>query len=92
MKQVTTIFSILVGFTMNAQLISVTESGKTGQRLSVSNASNHGDIGWDAVDLSYSANISSNGATGDASIAMGVATIASGDASTAMGEFTIASG
>ena len=78
---------------MNAQLISVTESGKTGQRLSVSDASNHGDIGWDAVDLSYSANISSTeGATGDASIAMGVATIASGVASTAMGYGTTASG
>ena len=93
MKQVTTILAILVGFTMNAQLISVTESGKTGQRLSVSDASNHGDIGWDAVDLSYSANISSTeGATGDASIAMGVATIASGVASTAMGVGTTASG
>ena len=93
MKQVTTILAILVGFTMNAQLISVTESGKTGQRLQVSNASNHGDIGSSAVDLSYSGSSSSTkGATGYASTAMGYSTTASGWASTAMGEFTTASG
>ena len=78
---------------MNAQLISVTESGKTGQRLQVSNASNHGDIGSSAVDLSYSGSSSSTkGATGYASTAMGYSTTASGWASTAMGEFTTASG
>ena len=66
MKQVTTILAILVGFTMNAQLVSVTENGNTGQRLQVSNASNHGDIGSNAVDLSYSASSSSTrGATGE---------------------------
>ena len=54
MKQVTTILAILVGFTMNAQLESVTENSKTGQRLTVSLAANHGDIGSNAVDLSYS--------------------------------------
>ena len=39
---------------MNAQLQSVTENSKTGQRLTVSLAANHGDIGSNAVDLSYS--------------------------------------
>ena len=78
---------------MNAQLISVTESGKTGQRLSVSNASNHGDIGTSAVDLSYSGSSSSTkGATGNYSTAMGYGTTASGIISTAMGGYTIASG
>ena len=92
MKQVTTILAILVGFTMNAQLISVTESFKTGQRLSVSNASNHGDIGTSAVDLSYSNSTSTTrGATGNYSISMGYETTASGLYSTAMGYLTTAS-
>ena len=78
---------------MNAQLISVTESGKTGQRLSVSNASNHGDIGTSAVDLSYSGSSSSTrGATGIYATAMGYGTTASNEASTAMGKNTTASG
>jgi hypothetical protein len=88
MKQVTTILAILVGFTMNAQLISVTESGKTGQRLSVSNASNHGDIGTSAVDLSYSGYSSSTkGATGNYSTAMGDITTASDFASLTIGQY-----
>ena len=93
MKQVTTILAILVGFTMNAQLVSVTENGNTGQRLQVSNADNHGDIGFKAVDLSYSGSSSSTrGATGTSSTAMGEVTTASGFFSTAMGAFTTASG
>ena len=93
MKQVTTILAILVGFTMNAQLVSVTENGNTGQRLSVSNASNHGDIGTSAVDLSYSdGGSNTRGATGTASTAMGYKTTASGNYSTAMGGYTTASG
>ncbi len=90
---------------MNAQLVSVTENGNTGQRLSVSNASNHGDIGTSAVDLSYSASSSSTrGATGEYATAMGYNTTAGAyctamgggttayNRATAMGEFTTASG
>ena len=79
MKQVTTILAILVGFTMSAQLASVTENSKTGQRLTVSLAANHGDIGSNAVDLSYSdGGSNTRGATGTASTAMGYKTTASG--------------
>ena len=93
MKQVTTILAILVGFTMSAQLSSVTEGVNTGQRLTGSTAANHGDIGDEAVDLSYSNSASTTrGATGTASTAMGEGTTASGDYSTAMGESTTASG
>jgi hypothetical protein len=91
-KQVTTILAILVGFTMSAQLSSVTENSKTGQRLTVSDINNHGDIGSNAVDLSYSNSVSTTkGATGSSSIAMGQGTIASGLYSTAMGYSTTAS-
>ena len=77
---------------MNAQLSSVTENSKTGQRLTLSNASNHGDIGTSAVDLSYSNSTSTTrGATGNYSISMGYETTASGWYSTAMGYLTTAS-
>jgi len=62
-------------------------------RLSTSNASNHGDIGSNAVDLSYSASSSSSyGATGDYSTAMGYGSAASGIRSFAGGLNTVASG
>ena len=74
-------------------LSSVTENGNTGARISTSNASNHGDIGSNAVDLSYSSSSSSSyGATGDYSTAMGRNTTASGSYSTAMGWGPTASG
>ena len=77
---------------MSAQLSSVTENFKTGQRLTVSDINNHGDIGSNAVDLSYSNSVSTTkGATGSSSIAMGQGTIASGLYSTAMGYLTTAS-
>ena len=92
MKQITTILAVLVSFTMSAQLSSVTENSKTGQRLTVSDINNHGDIGSNAVDLSYSNSVSTTkGATGSSSIAMGQGTIASGLYSTAMGYLTTAS-
>jgi hypothetical protein len=92
MKQITTILAVLVSFTMSAQLSSVTENSKTGQRLTVSDINNHGDIGSNAVDLSYSNSVSTTkGATGNASTAMGYGTIASGLYSTAMGYATTAS-
>ena len=93
MKKLFTIIALTISFSMNAQLIPVTENGTTGQRLSTSNEANYGDIGDDAVDLSYSTGASTTrGATGNASTAMGTNTTASGDFSTAMGELTEASG
>ena len=93
MKKIILCLSVLLGFTMNAQLISVTENSKTGQRLTVSNVNNHGDIGSEAVDLSYSPIASSTmGATGNYSVAMGYNTTASSNYSTAMGASTAASG
>ena len=85
--------NLLDGVTTVGILSSVTENGNTGQRLSTSNASNHGDIGSNAVDLSYSS-ISGLpfGATGNYSTAMGHQTTASGIVSTAMGYATTASG
>jgi len=74
-------------------LSSATENSNTGVRLSTSNASNHGDIGSNAVDLSYSASSSSSyGATGDYSTAMGYGSTASGTRSFAGGLYTVASG
>jgi len=74
-------------------LASVTENSNTGVRLSTSNASNHGNIGSNAVDLSYQANSSSTrGATGRYSTAAGEATTASGESSTALGYYSVASG
>lgn len=74
-------------------LSSVTENSNTGVRLSTSNASNHGDIGSNAVDLSYQNSTSSTkGATGYAATALGYLTTASGNRSTATGNNTVASG
>ena len=93
MKQVTTILAVLLSFTMSAQLSSVTENSKTGQRLTGSYPPNHGDIGNNAVDLSYSNSVSTTrGATGTASTAMGYKTTASGSYSTAIGDNSFATG
>ena len=93
MKNLITTLLLFIGLSANAQLKSVTEGGNTGQRLSVSNAANHGDIGDYAVDLSYS-DIESTifGATGQYSISMGLKATANGNVSTAMGSVTTASG
>ena len=73
-------------------LASVTENGNTGVRLSTSDAANHGDIGSNAVDLSYqSSESSTTGATGEYSTAMGYNTTASGFNSASMGYYTTAS-
>jgi hypothetical protein len=69
----------------------VPEAGNVGVRLSSANAGNHGDIGNNALDLSYSNNDTSFGATGDSSVALGENTTASGGVSTAMGRETTAS-
>ena len=93
MKKLYTLLALTISFSMNAQLTAVTEGGNTGQRLSTSNASNHGDIGSNAVDLSYSSSSSSTrGATGSNAVAMGLNTTASGTGSTAMGALSYASG
>ena len=93
MKKLFTLLALTISFSMNAQLTSVSEGGNTGQRLTTSNSSNHGDIGDKAVDLSFSGSSSStNGATGEYSISMGRSTIASGINSTSMGIYTTASG
>ncbi len=93
MKKLFTLLALTIVFSMNAQLATVTEDGNTGQRLSTSNASNHGNIGSGAVDLSTSPlSSSTNGATGARSVAMGSQTKASGTFATAMGQTTEASG
>ena len=77
----------------SAGLEQITENGNTGWRLVGRNAANYGNIGENAVDLSYSELLSSDyGATGNYSTAMGIATIASGYNSIAMGVGTSATG
>jgi len=64
----------------------VTEGGKTGWRLIGSNPANYGDIGLEAVDLSYGNVVSTTrGATGSYSFASGAEVTASGLASAAGG-------
>jgi hypothetical protein len=74
-------------------LEALTEGGNTGWRLIGSDPANYGDIGLNALDLSYS-NVASTtfGATGENSVAMGQRTKAIGMVSTAMGMKTIAKG
>jgi hypothetical protein len=73
---------------------SITENGNTGVRLSSANADLYGDIGNNALDLTFSNTGTdvSSGATGDSSVVLGENTTASGDSSVAMGNQTIASG
>ena len=93
MKKISLLLALTISFSMNAQLTSVTENGNTGQRLTISNASNHGDVGENAVDLSYqNSSSSTKGATGYAATALGYLTTASGNRSTATGNNTVASG
>ena len=93
MKHLFTLLALTIGFSMYGQLGPVTENGNTGQRLQTSFASHYGNIGSNAVDLSYSSSSSTTrGATGSYSFAMGVYTTASGNGSTAMGNDTEASG
>jgi hypothetical protein len=72
-------------------LETLNEGNGNGRRLVGSNPDNFGNIGNNAVDLSTSNLVSSSyGATGNYSIAMGRNTTASGYASTAMGLGTVA--
>ena len=98
MKNIILSLALVLPLVLSAQYSShflqrFTESGKTGWRFSTATAANYGDIGSEAVDLSYSNNSSTTrGAKGDYSVAMGYNTTASGYASTAMGGYTKASG
>ena len=77
----------------NTGLEQVTEGGNTGYRLIGRDTANYGNIGSEAIDLSYSASPSTSaGAGGDYSIAIGQNTTASGYSSATMGYYTDASG
>jgi hypothetical protein len=81
------------GIDTKSELERITEAGKTGHRILNRLPANYGDIGQDAVDLSFSGIPSSTlGATGNLSFATGQHTTASGFASTAMGISTSATG
>ena len=54
MKKILTLLALTISFIMNAQLTAVTEGGNTGQRLSTSNASNHGNIDLSIQSLASS--------------------------------------
>ena len=74
-------------------LVSVKEGKNTGHRLATEKATNHGDIGLGAIDLSIQTSTStSTGARGDYSFASGNGTTALGRYSTAGGLDAIASG
>ena len=76
-----------------SELQKITEGTNTGHRILGRDPANYGDIGADAVDLSFSPSTSTTpGATGGNSTAMGYFTTASGERSTAMGAFNTASG
>ena len=68
----------------------ITEGGNTGYRIAGRDTANYGNIGNNAVDLSYSDGMMGviGGASGHNSTAMGTNTSASGDFSTAMGYYT----
>ena len=77
----------------SGSLVQITENSKTGYRLSGVDPANYGDIGTDAVDLSYSETSSAyNGAKGDYSFASGFETMAVGYKSFAAGNKVTASG
>lgn len=79
--------------TIKSELERITEGGKVGHRILNRLPANYGDIGQDAVDLSFSATPSSTlGATGNQSFAAGLQTTASGNGSMAMGNLSSATG
>ena len=83
----------VAGVTDSSQLQKITENGNIGWRILGRDTANYGNIGIEAIDLSYSDdNSAPYGATGNNSTAMGLKTTAYGGGSTAMGGYTIASG
>ena len=89
-----------VPYAMHAQtsanvsgLEALDESNGIGWRLIGRDPAFHDDIGYNAVDLTYSSDSVGNyGATGEGSFATGFATLAGGDYSTAIGAVTKALG
>jgi hypothetical protein len=74
-----------------SELERLTENGRTGYRILNRPAANYGNIGQDAVDLSFSGVASTVlGATGNFSFASGQQTTAAGFSSTAMGYLSLA--
>ncbi len=81
------------GAEVNSGLESVHEGFYTGYRLVGEYPANHGDIGANSVDMTYSGSSSTTiGATGGFSFSAGNNTTASGFYSTALGNTTVASG
>jgi hypothetical protein len=71
----------------------ITENSKSGYRIKGNDAASYGDIGNEAVDLSFNNSPSSTkGATGDYVFAAGFKTEASGHRSAAFGNNTVSSG
>lgn len=81
------------GKSLLGQLEKINEAGNTGWRLLGRNPANYGNIGFDAIDLSYN-NIASatHGATGTNAFATGTSTTAGNAHATAMGYQTTAAG
>ena len=78
---------------LKSQLEKITEGGNTGWRLAGRDPNNYGDIGNNAVDLSYSLDpTSQKGAINTRSFAAGYETTAGGPSSTVMGIFSSAEG
>lgn len=73
-------------------LIFATTGNTTGVIKAYRDEANHGDVGANAIDVSYQGAASTRGATGAYSMAWGVNTTASGYYSTASGYFSTASG
>jgi len=72
-----------------SELEKITEDGNTGWRILGRDPDNYGDIGQNAVDLSYcDVNAGDYGAVGDSSFAVGYRTRAAGDNSSTLGEMT----
>lgn len=71
----------------------ITEGSNTGWRLAGRDPNNYGDIGEGAVDLSFNDyNSTTQGATGEKSVAMGYRTVSNGYATLATGVNSTASG
>jgi hypothetical protein len=86
-------YSGTIWFSLQGHLELITESLNTGYRIKGRDPANYGDIGENAVDLSFSNGPNNaRGATGTRSKAAGLNTIASGINSTAWGNLTEASG
>lgn len=81
------------GKSLYGQLEKINEAGNTGWRLLGRNPNNYGNIGFDAIDLSYH-NLASttHGATGTYAFATGESTTAGNAHATAMGSGTAANG